>query len=559
MARTAKRYLEQSVQATSGGVVHYNVGIYSRLSVDHDDKKSESIENQVEIIKQFMCFNNKSGNKKMELVMHDTYIDRGVSGASFKRSGFERLMEDVRNHSINCIIVKDLSRFGRDYLETGNYIEKILPFLGVRFIAVTDGFDSMSENASDGRLAMNIKNLVNDMYAKDISKRVAIARKMSAERGSFNGSIAPYGYEVVNENGIRKLCIIKECAQVIQQIFDNYHKGKSYNEIIEWLYENKIHRISDFNQYGSVHCKHGEVLHQWSPSVIRKMLCNQVYIGMLVQCKSSSRLYEGQMGVRKAGEDEWVIAENSHEAIIDKELFDRIQCALNSTLKCDIDSHVAKDTENIFRNLIYCGNCGKQMHATVYKSRLTDKRNFSYLCREAYLIDKRKCVKNYIREQTVVVYVWEQLKAMLHDEKVCVKDLTEINRLEGERKKLKYATEEKKITETCESMKKQAATIYMKMKEGSVSREEYFVFKKNKEEYDRFADTRLEEIKKKVRKIEIRAEKENKFLRSLFKVCNDPKLNIHLVESLIEKVLIYPSGVVDIVYKISGGIEDGKR
>ena len=123
--------------------VKYSVGIYSRLSVDHDDRKSESIENQIEVIRQYIAIENKNPKKVQKFEIYDTYIDKGISGTSFAREGFHRLMDDVRNHNVNCIIVKDLSRFGRDYLETGNYIEKILPFLGVRFIAVTDGYDSI--------------------------------------------------------------------------------------------------------------------------------------------------------------------------------------------------------------------------------------------------------------------------------------------------------------------------------------------------------------------------------------------------------------------------------
>ncbi len=191
MARTARRY--EAVQSMNTGniwsremVEHpektesYCVGIYSRLSVDHNDRKAESIENQIEIIRQYIAEENNRIKNGRKLTVHDIYIDRGISGTSFQREGFDRLMDDVRNRVVDCIIVKDLSRFGRDYVETGNYIEKILPFLGVRFIAVADGFDSMAEDVAERKLTMNLKNLVNDMYAKDISKRVTTARKLAA-------------------------------------------------------------------------------------------------------------------------------------------------------------------------------------------------------------------------------------------------------------------------------------------------------------------------------------------------------------------------------------------
>jgi len=251
MARTKKRYLEMPVETEAMEVliVKYSVGIYSRLSVDHDDRKSESIENQIEIIRQYITTQNNNPKKKQKFEIYDIYIDRGISGTSFERgrecgcfwpherAGFDRLMDDVRNHNVNCIIVKDLSRFGRDYLETGNYIEKILPFLGVRFIAVTDGFDSMSENVSEKKLVMNIKNLVNDMYAKDISKRVMAARKIAAERGAYIGSTAPYGYTAEEINGIRKLVIHPENAGIVRYLFESYASGISYGEMSSCLYQ----------------------------------------------------------------------------------------------------------------------------------------------------------------------------------------------------------------------------------------------------------------------------------------------------------------------------------
>ena len=167
MARTAKRYENKEVEKNKKiSRAQYYVGIYSRISVDNNDKKAESVKNQIEVVKQYI----QKHNEESEFMIADIYVDKGKSGTTFIRPGFQRLMEDVKCGKINCIAVKDLSRFGRDYIETGNYIEKILPFLGVRFIAVTDQFDSMSPNSDQGKLAMNIKNLVNDMYAKDISK-----------------------------------------------------------------------------------------------------------------------------------------------------------------------------------------------------------------------------------------------------------------------------------------------------------------------------------------------------------------------------------------------------
>lgn len=272
MARTAKRYQKAETGIKQYSLPVFSAGIYSRVSVDSGENKTETIENQIEIARQFVMENNSNTERKMDIQIYGIYIDRGITGTSFDRKGFMRLMEDVKSHKINCIIVKDLSRFGRDYIETGNYIEKILPFLGCRFIAVTDGFDSMSGNAAESQLAVDIKNIVNDMYAKDISKRSALAKKMAAKAGSYIGGFAPYGYNIASINGIRKLVVDKQCAGIVKMVFEKYAGGSSYNDIISGLYANKIHRISDYKKYHHVYCESGETLHQWGQNIGSRIL-----------------------------------------------------------------------------------------------------------------------------------------------------------------------------------------------------------------------------------------------------------------------------------------------
>ena len=556
MARMKKRYLEMPVETEAMEVliVKYSVGIYSRLSVDHDDRKSESIENQIEIIRQYITTQNNNPKKKQKFEIYDIYIDRGISGTSFERAGFDRLMDDVRNHNVNCIIVKDLSRFGRDYLETGNYIEKILPFLGVRFIAVTDGFDSMSENVSEKKLAMNIKNLVNDMYAKDISKRVMVARKIAAERGAYIGSTAPYGYTAEEINGIRKLVIHPENAGIVRYLFESYAFGISYGEMSSCLYRKKVHRISDYNKYGHTYWKNGEILHQWNPGVIRGVLSNPVYMGKLVQCKRKSRLQEGQKGNCHTGENEWITVENSHEPIIEQELFDRVNAGLKRMAKEPADKRktgkgAVTDDENIFRHILYCGNCGGKMHATYYQSRVNGKKSYSYYCRRAYYIDGRRCSKNYIKEEQIERCCLEQMKQILKEQNLSSKALTAMNNLECEKMKAAYLEEQNKIMQEKQKLSAQAAALYMQYKEGCVSNQEYSSFRENRSEYENFCEKRMEELKQKIRKSEIKAEEQNKFLRSLQKAKGCKKLNIQLIESLIEKITVSSDGVIDIQFR----------
>ena len=181
MARTAKRYQKAETGYKQSGLPVFYAGIYSRVSVDSGENKTETIENQIEIARQFVRENNSSTERKMDLQIYDTYIDRGITGTSFDRKGFMRLMEDVKGHKINCIIVKDLSRFGRNYLEVGNYLEKVFPYLGVRFISVNDQFDTLYSSNQEVFM-VPLKSIIHDIYAKDISKEILyIAEKSLIE------------------------------------------------------------------------------------------------------------------------------------------------------------------------------------------------------------------------------------------------------------------------------------------------------------------------------------------------------------------------------------------
>lgn len=500
IARTAKRYKNENhiFQENKSNIPSYSVGIYSRISVEKVYEKSESIEHQIEIIKQFILENNENPKKEMELFIYDIYIDSGTSGTSFERNAFEKMIQDVKEQKVNCIIVKDLSRFGRNYLETGNFIEKILPCLGCRFIAIADHFDSMSEQANEHKFIMNIKNLVNDMYTKDISQKVSASKKTSAKNGSYIGGFAPYGYEIVSVQGIRKLQINTECAQIVQDIFTLYANESSIREIVLELYAKKIHSINDYKKYGHVSCENTEILNQWSEASISRILQNTNYLG------------------------------NPHPAIISRELFEKAQNRKNQKKSENKLSKQFKDTENIYRNILYCGCCKKIMHSSCYQSKTKEKRSYAYYCPRAYLIDERKCEKNYIREESLTVFILNQ--------KIVVNHLTMLKKIENEKEMQTYLMEEKKVSREINHRKKQSALMYKKYKEDMISDEEYHIFQQKKKEQDFHAKIKQENLLQKIKEIK-----------------NSQKLILtrQLIESSIEHIYIFPDGNIDIIYKLN--------
>lgn len=555
MARTAKRYQRENMQTGEQSLSCFRVGIYSRLSVDHDDRKSESIENQIEIVKRFIEKNNADTERKMHLMIHDIYIDRGISGTSFERPEFDRLMQDVKERTVNCVIVKDLSRFGRDYVEAGKLIEKVFPFLGCRFIAVTDHFDSMAVDAEENKFAMNIKNLINEMYTKDISKRVSIARSMSATTGSFIGSYAPYGYKVVREGDIRRLEVVEDCSVIVRRIFTRFSEGAAYKEIIAELYEDKIHSISDYKRHGHVYQGASEELHQWSYGSLYKILRNKTYLGMLQQCQNSQLAEKETISDYGSGtrERRGIVVCKTHEPIVSEEVFETVKRRLNKPKTVHLSNRTAKEDENIFQNLIYCGNCGKKMRSYYYQYRQHDERHYGYDCKNEYVLDKRKCERNRISEAVIKEIVLEELFYFLRQENREENDLISLFTEMYEEAEAGYQREEKEIQIQLSQLKKQASINYAQWKEGTLSQEDYELFRKNKTEQENFLETRIAEIKEKGRKLKERLKRECEFLSTLLQVREGKKLNIKLAETLIDKILVYPDKTIDIHFRFSRG------
>ena len=403
MARTAKRY-KKNTEKKVLGIPVCMAAIYVRLSVDSDEKKSESIETQVTLIKEFIQKHNENPNREYEIAVYNIYSDLGKTGTNFDRPGFERMMNDVRAGKINCILVKDFSRFGRNYIETGNYLEKILPFMKVRFISVCDNYDSFAPDAKNQELSMNIKNLVNDAYAKDISAKERAAKRIAQKNGEYVGSTAPYGYCVEKINGIYKLIVEPEAAKIVRRIFEEYASGDGIQSIIDRLFEDGVHRISDYNQYHHVYYKDGEKLHQWGNSSIRAVLNRNNYYGDLVQRKYESRFQRGEKWCDILDESQWIITPNAHEPIISRELFDKAQVRLKAAQQKATKNTVGwEEDERAFYNVFYCGDCKRKMCTRRYGNDVL------YFCNAAWYRDERKCRQKSISEEKLQKIVRSEL------------------------------------------------------------------------------------------------------------------------------------------------------
>lgn len=371
MARTADRYLKKAVPAKKI-LKKYDVGNYLRLSVDSDYTGSDSLENQRRLAHEFV-------SRHPDLNIVREYVDDGKTGTDFSRPAFSRMMADLKAGLINCVIVKDLSRFGREYIEAGNYIEKVFPFLGVRFISIVDRYDSADENCDRELLLISLKNLMHEMYAKDISKKVGSTFRMKQEKGIFYRSATiPYGYQM-NESGTNYV-ICKQTAPIVQEIFRQCSEGISNYTISRWLYQNHIQTPGQYFQSGSVYRKEADELKLWHYSTIKRMLENPVYIGNIIRHKSEQSFFSGKK-VSLVPEQEQIVIENNHEPIIDRQMFEDVQRILSQPKgrKYELSSgkQLVSFDKNIFQGKLFCASCKANM-VRVNKYRIINGKKEQY-------------------------------------------------------------------------------------------------------------------------------------------------------------------------------------
>lgn len=545
MARTSKK--KQAVKtALSATAKIYSVGIYARLSVDGDERKNESVETQVEIAKAFV-------QQQKDMVIHDCYIDIGKTGTNFEREAFERMMQDVRMRKIDCIIVKDLSRFGRNHIETGNYIEKIFPFMGVRFIAVTDNFDSMNIAGQNETLGVNLKNLVNEMYARDIAVKVKSSRKAKWEQGSYTGGVPPYGYRAEWIDDKKCLFIEETTSDIVRKIFELFLSGKNMKEIVVWLYGQGIVRPTEYHKTGEIFCKDREKLLQWSRGSVKMLLTNPVYMGCLVQGRTCGKDYM-MRSRHDIDSGDWSIKEHTHEAIISEELFFRAAGMFEkSSVYCNKKGYTKAVPleEDIFADVLYCGDCGSKMkRITAVKTFSTGDmvRTYSYNCPKYSRIDEEQCVSKSITLKTLTDLVKEAVRQEFSLSVMRPKELIEANIRETEEQKEEWNRELQNLEKKLENLKKLGSEQYLKYRMGEMEEK---TFRKEKEENAKKAasiQSMCADIAGHLRTIDAQTIQKNHYLRTLVKRNEKTELTGEVIRTLIHRIEVYPDHRVRVVF-----------
>lgn len=514
----------------------WNATLYLRLSRDDGDKEeSGSITGQRELLRDYI-------SQHPELREYAIRIDDGFSGSTFERPGFQKMIEDVKAGRTDCIVVKDLSRFGRNYLDAGEYIEKIFPFLGVRFIAVNDNYDSLGEKKSSDDLIIPFKNLINEAYCRDISMKIRSQLEIKRKNGQFLGSFAAFGY-LKDEQDKNKLVVDQYAADIVRDIFKWKLEGISPQDIADAL--NKLGVLSPMEYKRSLGMKYTTSFKTsakaaWSAGTVIRILKNPIYTGILIQGKETTPSYKVHKRIAK-DKSEWTVIEDSHEAIISGIDFDSVQ----KVLKCDTRRSPDDKAVGLFSGMLFCGDCGASM---VRKTVPAGEKKYVYYVCSAHKQDK-SCSPHRMRDTALEEIVLDSLRQHIREvvnmsELMNITDTAPLRTAQAQ--KIQRQLDKKR--EEYEKLQKLLMSLYENLTDGVIDREEYARLKASftarADEVERQMDALRESLN------DIRSHgTENVWMNEFIKRQELAELDRAVVVALIDKILIHSNDVVEIIYR----------
>ena len=528
----------------------FPTAIYARLSVENSGKSEnvDVIANQIEICKSYIA-------DRPYLSLVDTYIDNGHTGTVFDRPEFNRLMNDIKSGRIKCLVVRDLSRFGRDYIETGTYLERIFPQIGLRFIAIKENYDNFDTDGSNESLMIPLQNMINALYSKDISRKVSTALKAQMEQGTFQKRNLPYGYRWNEEH--TNMVIDEETASYVRLIFQRKIEGCSMPMILDELDRLGAPNTELRKRQNGTRTGDGCSCKGWHKSTVYGILTNPHYVGDTVLGRSMVAIYKGIKSHNVKDKDEWIVFPNTHQAIISREDFQKVQDIMNAAsvarqTKMQKSEEIRATLINLFDGKIFCADCGKRMY---FHRKKVDKRKDGgwyafYECSTYVGRRYEHCTAHYIRqdrlERDVLAAIQLQVKAALDYDKL----LDKLRGSEGE----KNIRDKQNALITSLKLKlsgvsKKRTRLYEDFAEGILDEEEYTFAKKSYDE--QFADLsrRLDEAVQRRSKFNEAMSVDNKWITLMKSVSTATQLSQELVDESVEMVKIHEDGAVELVMK----------
>ena len=542
MARTSK--YAKPMEALPAAVV-WRAGRYLRISKEDGDKEegdkfeSDSISNQGLVIDDHLV-----ENELLDVNVIDTYSDDGFTGTNFDRPNFQRMIDDVRLGKINCIIVKDLSRFGRNYVEAGNYLEVFFRVMGVRFISVIDYIDSYLDPSSMNNISVSFKNVMNEEYCRDISNKIRIVFNAKRENGEYIGGFAPFGY-MKDPNDKSKLLIDHDAAEIVRLIYKMFLEGYSIKQITRELNSAGIPNPTAYKLSKGIKTNHRGLKRDvlWGNGTVRYILTNRMLIGDMVQGQSEKISHKIDKK-RQTKKEEWFIKEGTHEPIIEAATFWNVQDMLSR------DKRVSPKTQmlDLFSGFLRCADCKR----TLGKNGVSNPNlNYHYyVCRTHEFMSRTACPRHSIRsdrlENAVLAVISKQVSMAVEMSDLIVQINKSANKtVATSRLQIALDNYEK------ERMKSEKILfdLYPDYKDGLISKEQYIQFKAKHETDLEKTKRAIEELKRTFERDKDGINGTNDFLQTFIKFQGITKLTRELLIALVDYIEVHVNGGIDIKFK----------
>lgn len=536
-------YLVQPPQVS----LTWRAALYIRLSKDDGDKQeSNSVTYQREILKEHLKLHP-------DIEIYDVYVDDGWSGTNFNRPDFLRMMEDIYAGRVNCVIVKDLSRFCRNASEGGQYLDNIFVRLRVRFIAINNGIDTASNsmNAATQCISVGVTNVINESVAATTSVNVRGTLNVNRQQGKFIGSFATYGY-LKDPNDHHKLIVDEETAPIVRMIFEKFIGGKSIIGIAKELNEMGLPNPSTYKKLKGFNYRHPVGASNdglWPDTSVRMILRNRMYTGDMVQGKNTTVSYKIKQ-CRAIPKEDWIIVENTHEAIIDRETFEKAQSLFNRNIRSTPETkHV-----HLFAGLVRCSDCKRIMNKKTNHHPYGTYRYFR--CATARKMQKTACTNHSIRidkmEQAVLVFLQTTIRTAVEFNEILEKiNSSSARKTESTHLQKTLKTQQNERTKCMRAM----ADLYPDWKSGIITQEEYMTIKATLKEKIDALDVMIANLQKSVDEYASGVTSENEFIAHFIKYQNIDQLTRPMLVELVEEILVYEGGRIEVSLKFKDAYE----
>ncbi len=504
--------------------------LYCRLSVDDGDGESMSVANQREMLTRYA--------KEKGFFVQKVYIDDGYSGTNFNRPQFKQMISDIENGQIDIVITKDLSRLGREYLQTGSYIEIFFPSYNVRYIAVNDGVDT----ANGDNEFLGFRNIINEFYAKDISKKIRSARKTLAKQGKFTAPFAPYGYKKDPENK-HHLIVDENTAPIVKRMFRLTVEGKTPTEIAEIFTAEKIliPRAYVAKTYGSYQTGYDtRYPYDWMGNSVASILRSKLYIGTLVNHRRTSKSFKNKK-IIQLPEEQWIEVENTHEAIIDRETWDIVQRMVAVKKRPNKDG-----VSQIFAGLVKCPDCGR---ALSYNIGMYKDFEGSFVCNYAKNKGKKYCTWHYITYKALYQIVLTDIQShveLLKKDRAKFEEALQAHLSTQNKKQLASLKREQiKLQKRLDELEFITKKLYEDNALSKITDDEYARLSAQFTDERKQANERLTTIAEELKKEEHNLESIVNFTAIIEKYLDIKELNKTVLNELIDKIEVHEAEKID--------------